>query len=156
MLVIAAPMRSSHPAFLAILLVIVLLAAGYFIGRMYVNNHGGQQRAPARLRPEQVVPVVEDITEPSGPRQRDLADRYAAAIENADLAALVSLVRGDVTLEMPPLVTWFAGVGQLTPLPGRPCSHRSRAVHGGPCRGQRGYVAPGWLAGRCYCCGSRL
>lgn len=42
------------------------------------------------------------------------SDRYAAAFENADLATLVSLVTEDVTLEMPPLPAWFAGVGPVT------------------------------------------
>jgi RNA polymerase sigma-70 factor, ECF subfamily len=68
----------------------------------------------ARAHLERVVPAAEDIAEPADPRQRELADRYAAAFENADLATLISLVREDVTLEMPPLPAWFAGAGPVT------------------------------------------
>jgi RNA polymerase sigma-70 factor, ECF subfamily len=36
-------------------------------------------------------------------------DRFAAAFEDGDLTALAALLRVDVTLEMPPLATWFSG-----------------------------------------------
>ncbi|HEX6520706.1 MAG TPA: RNA polymerase subunit sigma-70, partial [Streptosporangiaceae bacterium] len=68
----------------------------------------------ARAHLERVVPAAEDIAEPADPRQRELADRYAAAFENADMAALVSLMTEDVTLEMPPLPAWFAGAVPVT------------------------------------------
>jgi RNA polymerase sigma-70 factor (ECF subfamily) len=68
----------------------------------------------ARAHLARVVPAEDEITEPSDARQRDLADRYAAAFENADLAALVTLLKQDVTLEMPPLPAWFAGAGPVT------------------------------------------
>jgi RNA polymerase sigma-70 factor (ECF subfamily) len=67
----------------------------------------------ARAQLERVVPAEDEIAEPADPRQRDLADRYAAAFESADLATLVTLLKQDVTLEMPPLPTWFAGAGQV-------------------------------------------
>ena len=38
-----------------------------------------------------------------------LLDRFAAAFEDGDMAALAALLRADVTLEMPPLATWFSG-----------------------------------------------
>jgi RNA polymerase sigma-70 factor (ECF subfamily) len=68
----------------------------------------------ARAHLERVAPAAVDIAEPTDPRQRELADRYAAAFENANLAMLASLVREDVALEMPPLPAWFAGVGPVT------------------------------------------
>jgi RNA polymerase sigma-70 factor (ECF subfamily) len=68
----------------------------------------------ARAHLERVVPAEEQIAEPDDPRLRAAADRYAAAFENADLAALVALLKQDVTLEMPPLPTWFAGAGAVT------------------------------------------
>jgi RNA polymerase sigma-70 factor (ECF subfamily) len=82
----------------------------------------------ARARLDQVMPDAEDIGEPSDPRWRDLANRYAAAFEAADLAALVTLLRDDVTLEMPPMARWFTGTeavtaflsAQVMALPGRP------------------------------------
>src|SRR5262249_24924297 len=50
-----------------------------------------------------------DITEPTAPGARALLDRYIAAFEAADAAALVRLLTEDVTLEATPSRTWFAG-----------------------------------------------
>ncbi len=48
--------------------------------------------------------------EPSGDAAAQaLVDRFAAAFENADLAALAEILREDVALEMPPMPAWFAG-----------------------------------------------
>jgi RNA polymerase sigma-70 factor, ECF subfamily len=52
---------------------------------------------------------VTGLTEPADAARRALLDRYAAAIENADASALAGLLREDIALEMPPLLTWFAG-----------------------------------------------
>jgi RNA polymerase sigma-70 factor (ECF subfamily) len=65
------------------------------------------QRARDRLA--QVRPAEDDIREPADPADRDLLGRYAAAFENADIAALTALLRHDATLEMPPQPVWFAG-----------------------------------------------
>jgi RNA polymerase sigma-70 factor (ECF subfamily) len=65
------------------------------------------QRARAQLR--HVAPAQDDISEPAEADQRALLDRYAAAFETADIAALMDLLTRDAVLEMPPLPTWFAG-----------------------------------------------
>ena len=65
------------------------------------------QRARAQLG--QVAPVEDSIAEPAEAELRALLDRYVAAFENADVAALVRLLRDDVELEMPPTPDWFAG-----------------------------------------------
>jgi len=65
------------------------------------------QRARGRL--SEASPAEDDIHEPASPEDRALADRYAAAFENADIAALTELLRADAVFEMPPLPTWFAG-----------------------------------------------
>src|ERR1700741_2926056 len=52
---------------------------------------------------------VTGLVEPDDPARRALLDRYAAAVENADASALAGLLREDIELEMPPLLTWFAG-----------------------------------------------
>jgi RNA polymerase sigma-70 factor (ECF subfamily) len=52
---------------------------------------------------------VTGLAEPADPARRALLDRYAAAVENADASALAELLREDIALEMPPLLTWFAG-----------------------------------------------
>jgi RNA polymerase sigma-70 factor, ECF subfamily len=65
------------------------------------------QRARTQLR--QAAPAEDEMREPADAGQRALLDRYAAAFENADVAALMELLREDAVLEMPPQPTWFAG-----------------------------------------------
>ena len=52
---------------------------------------------------------AEEVAEPDEAGLRGLLDRYATAFTQADVGALVDLVRADVELEMPPLATWFTG-----------------------------------------------
>jgi RNA polymerase sigma-70 factor (ECF subfamily) len=70
------------------------------------------QRARAHLA--EVAPSEEDAAEPDDARRRELLDRYCAAFENADLAALTELLQEDVRLEMPPLPVWFTGRDAVT------------------------------------------
>jgi RNA polymerase sigma-70 factor (ECF subfamily) len=65
------------------------------------------QRARARL--DEVAPAPDEVTEPAEPEARALLDRYIAAFQNADAAALQRLLREDATLELPPARTWFTG-----------------------------------------------
>jgi RNA polymerase sigma-70 factor, ECF subfamily len=65
------------------------------------------QRARARL--EQVAPDEDRIHEPADPADRDLLDKYATAFQNADIPAVMQLLREDAVFEMPPLPTWFTG-----------------------------------------------
>jgi RNA polymerase sigma-70 factor (ECF subfamily) len=65
------------------------------------------QRARAAI--DRAAPSADQITEPSGPEARKLLDRYIAAFENADAAALQELLRNDAMLELPPSAVWFAG-----------------------------------------------
>jgi RNA polymerase sigma-70 factor (ECF subfamily) len=65
------------------------------------------QRARAQL--QDASPVEDQLHEPSDAEQRALLDRYAAAFENADVAALMELLRADAVFEMPPQPMWFAG-----------------------------------------------
>ena len=70
------------------------------------------QRAREGLR--HAAPVPDEIREPADAGQRELLDQYAAALENADLAALMRLLRADAVIEMPPLPSWFAGQAQIS------------------------------------------
>ena len=70
------------------------------------------QRARARLA--EISPTEESVVEPDDAKLRDLLDRYCAAFENADLAALTELLQADVKLEMPPLPIWFTGRDAVT------------------------------------------
>ena len=65
------------------------------------------QRARARL--EQAAPDEDEIREPADPADRDLLDKYATAFQNADIPAVMQLLREDAVFEMPPEPTWFTG-----------------------------------------------
>ena len=65
------------------------------------------QRARARL--EQAAPEEDQLREPADPAGRALLDRYATAFQNADVPAVVQLLREDAVFEMPPQPTWFTG-----------------------------------------------
>jgi RNA polymerase sigma-70 factor (ECF subfamily) len=66
----------------------------------------------------QVADVSEEtVTET--PEQRSVLDRFAAAFENSDAALLSRLLAEEVTLEMPPHSTWFAGRGTVETFLGR-------------------------------------
>ena len=61
---------------------------------------------------------VQDVTplEPTDPRHKELLERYVAAFEAYDVAAIVDLLAADVVWEMPPYPGWYAGpraVGEL-------------------------------------------
>jgi RNA polymerase sigma-70 factor, ECF subfamily len=71
------------------------------------------QRARARL--DEVAPSPDRPTRLTEPEQRGLLERYIAAFEAADPAALERLLRQDATLEAPPLRTWYAGIRTCLP-----------------------------------------
>jgi RNA polymerase sigma-70 factor (TIGR02960 family) len=54
-------------------------------------------------------PVEDELTEPDEATVRALLDGYVDAFARADPDALVTLLRVDVELEMPPIATWFTG-----------------------------------------------
>ena len=65
------------------------------------------QRARAQLA--QVAPEEDEVAEPGDAGQRELLDRYVAAFETGDHAALLRLLTDDVVVEMPPYLTWLEG-----------------------------------------------
>ncbi|MFC7621655.1 RNA polymerase subunit sigma-70 [Microlunatus sp. GCM10028923] len=71
------------------------------------------QRARARL--DQLRSAGEQPTGPVQPERRELLDHYIAAFENADVGALEAVLRRDVSIEMTPSTTWFAGFGTCLP-----------------------------------------
>jgi RNA polymerase sigma-70 factor (ECF subfamily) len=77
------------------------------LGTTVTAVNSGLRRARAQLA--QALPAEEGLAEPAEPDRRAVLDRFAAAIENADASALAELLREDVALEMPPLLTWFTG-----------------------------------------------
>lgn len=77
------------------------------LGTTTVSVKSALQRARARLG--ELALAAGQITEPAAPRARALLDRYIAAFENADAAALEQLLTQDAILEATPMRTWFAG-----------------------------------------------
>jgi RNA polymerase sigma-70 factor (ECF subfamily) len=63
----------------------------------------------ARVQMQRTSPTEDGPADLSEPSLRDLLGKYIAAFENADVNALVSVLRDDVALDMPPNVEWFSG-----------------------------------------------
>jgi len=83
------------------------------LGTSTASVKSALQRARALIREK--TPAADQLTEPAAPQARALLDRYIAAFENADAAALERLLLADVTLEATPLRTWFTGRGTCVP-----------------------------------------
>ena len=79
--------------------------------------NSGLRRARAQLAQSAVT--VEDIAEPIDAQTQAVLDRFSAAVEAGDAGAMAELLRLDVVLEMPPLLTWFAGRVVVTEFVGR-------------------------------------
>ncbi len=77
------------------------------LGTTTTAVNSGLRRARAQLARAQ--PAEDELAEPAEPQRRALLERFAAAFERADTSALAELLREDVALEMPPLLTWFTG-----------------------------------------------
>ncbi len=77
------------------------------LGTTTAAVNGMLQRGRTRL--EQAAPDQDQMHEPADPADRALLDRYAIAFQNADITAVMQLLREDAVFEMPPLPTWFTG-----------------------------------------------
>ncbi len=72
------------------------------------------QRARAQI--EELAPSEDDVVEPVAADQRELLDKYVAAFENYDVAAIVEMFTDDAVWEMPPYIGWYQGaetIGRL-------------------------------------------
>ena len=68
----------------------------------------------ARTQLERSNLTEDNLVDPVEAELREILNRYVQAFENADIAALVGLLRADVELEMPPTPTWFTGRDAVT------------------------------------------
>lgn len=68
----------------------------------------------ARTHLAEVAPTEDDVADPDDAALRSLLDKYCAAFEGGDIAALTELLRADVKLEMPPHPVWFDGRDAVT------------------------------------------
>src|SRR5215813_11774024 len=99
-------------AFVAALQYLSARQRAVLLGVTTTAVNSGLRRARAQLA--EALPAEDELAEPADPDRRALLDRFAAAFENADVNGLAQLLREDVTLEMPPLLTWFAGRADVT------------------------------------------
>jgi len=84
------------------------------LGTTTVAVNSMLQRARAQI--SQLAPAEDAVTEPVTTAQRELLERYVAAFENYDTAALVKLFTADVVWEMPPFSGWFEGPDAIAAL----------------------------------------
>jgi RNA polymerase sigma-70 factor, ECF subfamily len=82
------------------------------LGTTTTAVNSGLRRARAQVAA--AMPAEDELTEPAERARRALLDQFAAAIENADASVLAGLLRADVALEMPPVLTWFTGREAVT------------------------------------------
>jgi RNA polymerase sigma-70 factor (ECF subfamily) len=96
----------------------------------------------ARALVARTLPAEDDVAEPGGVRERALLDRFAAAFEDADVAAVAGLLRDDVVLEMPPVTAWFSGrAAVLTFVAEKILTTRGRfRLRPAPANGQPGFA----------------
>ncbi|MFR9674904.1 sigma-70 family RNA polymerase sigma factor [Streptomyces sp. TR06-5] len=97
--------------------------AADLLGTSTASVNSALQRARAQLG--RVAPSENAVTEPEDAGQRELLDRYVAAFEKKDMAAIVGLFTEDAVWEMPPFTGWYRGpedIGVLidTRCPGGP------------------------------------
>jgi RNA polymerase sigma-70 factor, ECF subfamily len=76
------------------------------LGSTVAAVNSALQRARASIGPA----VPETSAANADPAERELLDRYVAAFEHADVDGLVSLLREDATLRMPPQATLVGGL----------------------------------------------
>jgi RNA polymerase sigma-70 factor (ECF subfamily) len=80
------------------------------------------QRARAQL--DQAALTEDQIVEPTAADERALLDRYVAAFEAKDIAAIVDLFTKDAVWEMPPFTGWYEGAENIGRLIDTQCPAR--------------------------------
>jgi RNA polymerase sigma-70 factor, ECF subfamily len=75
------------------------------LGTSVAAINSALQRARATLASRDVAAIAEPLTEP----QTELVDRYVDAFLRYEVDLLVSLLRDDATLSMPPYTLWLSG-----------------------------------------------
>ena len=98
------------------------------LGTTEASIKGVLQRARAALQPR--LPADRDTTPlPGSPRERQLAGRFAAAVEDSDIDAVLTLLTSDAWLTMPPEPYEYQGRSAIAAF----LRHRA-ALRGAPLR----------------------
>jgi RNA polymerase sigma-70 factor (ECF subfamily) len=75
------------------------------LGTTTVAVNSMLQRARAQI--SELAPSEDEVSEPASAQQRELLDRYVAAFQDYDTAALATLFSADAVWEMPPFTGWY-------------------------------------------------
>jgi len=84
------------------------------VGTSTAAVNSALQRARAQV--QELAPSEDSVVEPDTPQQRELLEKYVAAFETYDIAAIVDLFTQDAVWEMPPFTGWYQGpddIGRL-------------------------------------------
>jgi len=102
--------------------------AAAMLGTTEASVKGALQRARAALQAQ--LPVGRDHAPlPGSPRERQLAGRFAAAVEAGDIDAVLTLLTSDAWLTMPPVPCEYQGPAAIAAF----LRHRA-ALRGAPLR----------------------
>jgi len=92
------------------------------LGMTTASVNSALQRARAQM--QQVTPSADEVTEPAEPDRRELLDRFVAAFEAKDIAAMVKIFTKDAVWEMPPFTGWYTGAEDIVRLVDTQCPAR--------------------------------
>jgi RNA polymerase sigma-70 factor (ECF subfamily) len=84
-----------------------------------VSVNSSLQRARAQL--QAATPDADTVTEPGEADRRLLLDRFVAAFEAKDIAALITIFTKDAVWEMPPFTGWYQGPEDIARLIDKQC-----------------------------------
>ncbi|WP_151771645.1 sigma-70 family RNA polymerase sigma factor [Streptomyces abyssomicinicus] len=83
------------------------------LGTTVASVNSALQRARATLA-ERAQERPGDVSDPLDEEQRKLLERYVAAFEGYDMAALTALLHEDAIMTMPPFDLWLRGASDMT------------------------------------------
>ncbi|MBQ0828516.1 sigma-70 family RNA polymerase sigma factor [Streptomyces tagetis] len=84
------------------------------LGTSVPSVNSALQRARATLAARADRGAEAEVSDPLDEEQRKLLERYVAAFEGYDMAALTALLHEDAVMTMPPFDLWLAGPSDIT------------------------------------------
>jgi RNA polymerase sigma-70 factor (ECF subfamily) len=84
------------------------------LGTTVASVNSALQRARATLAERADRGAEAEVSDPLDEEQRKLLERYVAAFEGYDMAALTALLHEDAVMTMPPFDLWLAGPADIT------------------------------------------
>ncbi|MET9735544.1 sigma-70 family RNA polymerase sigma factor [Streptomyces sp. NPDC006458] len=84
------------------------------LGTSVASVNSALQRARATLSERSESGADAAVSDPLDEEQKKLLERYVAAFEGYDMAALTALLHEDAVMTMPPFDLWLVGTGDIT------------------------------------------